>query len=361
MRRRGGSCRAVSPEPTGSAPMQSSLDLLRSRHHFRTLEVVDSHTCGQPTRVVLSGHGLPPGTDPAAARDILRDGRDWVRTVSVMEPRGHRSMFSVALIHPAHEGDEFGVVFMDAAAYPDMCGHATIGTATTLLELGLIPVPEADFSGSLEFGLMTPAGRIALRARLEGGRCRSVAFAFDGAFFLGSFDIDLPGEGAVSVDVAYAGQWYAFVPVAVAHGAIDAANIGNLVSAAIPVREALAARMGQAGPVVGNIVWTGPPGHPDARHRNVPVSSSGSFDRSPCGTATCARMAVLVARGELTIGEAFVNEGLLGTIYRGTPLRGAVTGGREAIVAEVEGGAWISACGTLLVDPADPLGNGYLA
>lgn len=344
--------------------MQSSLALLRSRYPaFRTLEVVDSHTCGQPTRVVLSGHGLAPGAEPAAAREILRGERDWVRTVSVMEPRGHRSMFSVALIHPARDGDEFGVVFMDAATYPDMCGHATIGTATTLLELGLIPTPEAGFSGPLEFGLRTPSGRITLRAGMEDGRCRSVAFAFDGAYFLGTFDIDIPGEGAVAVDVAYAGQWYAFVPVSVARSAIDATNIGNLVAAAIPVREALAARMASTAgnPAVGNIVWTGLPGHPDARHRNVPISSSGSFDRSPCGTATCARMATLVAKGELKVGEAFINEGLLGTIYRGVALRSTVRDGRETIVAEVEGSAWISACGTLLVDPADPLGDGYLA
>ena len=348
--------------------MQSHLDLLLSNLRSpRTLEVIDSHTCGQPTRVILSGHQLPPGTDPAAARDILRNERDWVRTVSVMEPRGHRSVFSVALIHPLHDGEEFGVVFMDASTYPDMCGHATIGTATTLLELGLIPTPQADFSGPFEFGLRTPAGRIAVRAGMEGGRCKTVAFTFDGAFFMGTFDIASPDGKIVAVDVAYAGQWYAFVPVSTANSFIDAANIGTLVAAAVPVREALAARMtqlsppGVPAPVVGNIVWTGLPDHPDAQHRNVPIAPSGSFDRSPCGTATCARMAVLVANGDLKIGEAFVNEGLLGTIYRGVPREDTVKEGHKAIVAEVEGSAWISACGTLLVDPADPLGNGYLA
>ncbi|TPL43604.1 hypothetical protein FJ957_21935 [Mesorhizobium sp. B2-4-6] len=349
-------------------PMQPALDLLRSRNPaFRSLEVVDSHTCGQPTRVILSGHGLVPGTDPTAAREILRGERDWVRTVSVMEPRGHRSMFSVALIQPAREGEDFGVVFMDASTYPDMCGHATIGTATTLLELGLMVPPHDRFCGPLEFGLKTPAGRVALRASLEDGRCKAVAFAFDGAYFLGSFDIALSDEAPLAVDVAYAGQWYAFVPVSAARSAIEAANIGCLVAAAVPVREALAARMALSSsaempaPTIGNIVWTGLPSHPSARHRNVPISSSGSFDRSPCGTATCARMAALVAKGELEVGETFVNEGLLGTIYRGVPLRGTAREGHQAIVAEIEGSAWITACGTLLVDPADPLGAGYLA
>ncbi|MCB1448201.1 MAG: proline racemase family protein [Rhizobiaceae bacterium] len=343
------------------------LDRLLSRPCFsRRLDVVDSHTCGQPTRVVLSGHGLPAGMDPATARDLLRRERDWVRTVSVTEPRGHRSMFSVALIHPAEDGGEFGAVFMDAATYPDMCGHAIIGTATTLLELGLVAPPHAGFSGAFEFGLRTPSGRIALRARLEDGRCKAVSFAFDGAWYLGGFDIALPGAGAVTVDVAYAGQWYAFVPVSVTGAAIDAGHIGALVAAAAPVREALAERMAAAAPaggtlpVVGNIVWTGLPSHPEARQRNVPISAAGAFDRSPCGTATCARMAVLVAKGGLAIGESFVNEGLLGTIYRGLPKSETSVSGQSAIVAEVEGSAWISGCGTLLIDDADPLGEGYL-
>ena len=103
------------------------------------------------------------------------------------------------------------------------------------------------------------------------------------------------------------------------------------------------------------------PSHPQAQHRNVPISAAGSFDRSPCGTATCARMATLVAKGKLGFGECFVNEGLVGTIYQGVARPGASKAGQPTIVAEVEGSAWITAASTLLVDPSDPLGNGYLA
>jgi len=331
----------------------------------RALDVVDSHTCGQPTRVILAGHGLEAGMSPLVARDMLRDERDWVRTVSVMEPRGHRSMFSVALIHPDRPGGEFGVVFMDAAAYPDMCGHATIGTATTLLELGLVQAPTPDFTGIFEFGLQTPGGRVPLRARLETGRCKSVAFVFEGAYFLKTVDLNLPDIGAVAVDLAYAGQWYAFLPVSAARTTIDVAKIKALIAAASVVREALAERLrdpdGRAEPVIGNIVWTDAPNHPQAQHRNVPISAAGSFDRSPCGTATCARMATLVAKGQLGFGERFVNEGLVGTIYHGVARPGSAKAGQPTIVAEVDGTAWITAASTLLVDPSDPLGNGYLA
>ena len=348
--------------------MSNPLQRLIYRDSYQhVLDVVDSHTCGQPTRVILAGHGLEAGMSPLVARDMLRNGRDWVRTVSVMEPRGHRSMFSVALIHPDRPGGEFGVVFMDAAAYPDMCGHATIGTATTLLELGLVQAPTPDFTGAFEFGLQTPAGRVSLRARLEAGRCKSVAFVFEGAYFLKTVDLNLPDIGAVAVDLAYAGQWYAFLPVSAARSTIDVAKIKELIAAASVVRDALAERLsdtgadGQIEPVIGNIVWTDSPSHPQAQHRNVPISAAGSFDRSPCGTATCARMATLVAKGELGFGERFVNEGLVGTIYHGVARSGASKAGQPTIVAEVEGTAWITAASTLLVDPSDPLGNGYLA
>lgn len=348
--------------------MSNSLQRLTYRDSYqRVLDVVDSHTCGQPTRVILAGHGLEAGMSPLLARDILRNERDWVRTVSVMEPRGHRSMFSVALIHPDRPGGEFGVVFMDAAAYPDMCGHATIGTATTLLELGFVQAPAPGFTGVFEFALQTPAGRVPLRARLEAGRCKSVAFIFEGAHFLKTVDLDLPDVGAVAVDLAYAGQWYAFLPVSAARSTIDVAKIKELIAAASVVRDALAERLsdtggdGQIEPVIGNIVWTDSPSHPQAQHRNVPISAAGSFDRSPCGTATCARMATLVAKGKLGFGERFVNEGLVGTIYHGVARSGASKAGQPTIVAEVEGTAWITAASTLLVDPSDPLGNGYLA
>ena len=346
--------------------MSNPLQRLTHRDSYqRVLDIVDSHTCGQPTRVILAGHGLEAGMAPLLAREALCNERDWVRTVSVMEPRGHRLMFSVALIHPARPEGEFGVVFMDAAAYPDMCGHATIGTATTLLELGLVQAPTPSFTGMFEFGLQTPAGRVPLRARLEAGRCKSVAFVFEGAYFLDTVDLDIPDIGTVAVDLAYAGQWYAFLPVSAARSTIDVTKIKELIAAASVVREALAQRLsdtdGQTAPVIGNIVWTDSPSHPQAQHRNVPISAAGSFDRSPCGTATCARMATLVAKGELDFGERFVNEGLVGTIYHGIARPGASKAGRRTIVAEVEGSAWITAAGTLLVDPGDPLGNGYLA
>jgi proline racemase len=336
------------------------------RNASRVLEVVDSHTCGQPTRVIIAGAGLAPGLDPNAAREFLRSERDWVRRVSVFEPRGHRSMFSVALIPPAGPDDDHGVVYMDAATYPDMCGHATIGAATTLIELGLAGPKTPGHSGIFEFGLRTPAGRVELRATLKNGRCEAVAFRLGFAFYLCSLELHLENGSTVPVHVAHGGQWYAFIDVAAAGLAIEANAIDALILAARDIRARIAAQLtvpdprSGSPPVVGNIVWTGKPRNPHAAGLNVPVSAAGSFDRSPCGTETCARMATLVALGELEIGRPFVNEGLMGTLYRGMPTSADAREGIAGIVPEVEGSAWITAHSRLLVDERDPLGSGYL-
>lgn len=332
---------------------------------WRTLDVVDSHTCGQPTRVILDGAGLQPGEDPDLARQRMQAERDWVRRVAVLEPRGHRSMFVAALIPPAAEGGDFGVVYMDANGYPDMCGHATIGVATTLFELGLVGPADPAFTGAHEIALNTPAGLVSLRATLKDGRCESVAFSTPCAYHLGVIEVPVRGSGTATVQVAYGGQWYAFLPAASVGLSVEPDGIDALIAAAAEVRAALADRLRLTDPrtgtvpAVGNIVWTDRPRNAAAA-RNVPVSSSGSFDRSPCGTATCARMAALVANGDLSVGDGFVNEGVMGTLYRGRVLAPYAEGGVAGIVPEVEGSAWITARSQLRVDARDPLRDGYL-
>ncbi|WJM25810.1 proline racemase family protein [Novosphingobium resinovorum] len=332
----------------------------------QTISVIDSHTCGQPTRVVVEGSGIAPGTDPIAAREILAQSRDWVRRLAVFEPRGHRSMFGVALIEPANAGEPFGVVYMDANGYPDMCGHATIGAVTTLFEAGYLTPEPADLTGAQTLTLHAPMGVLELTARFEAGRCVAVAFRTPLAYYLGSQELRLADGSLCTAEIANGGQWYAYVPVENAGLSIAPENIDALVGAAVPVREALAAQLSLVDPVtgvvpqVGNIVWTSAPDTEDAQARNVPISSAGSFDRSPCGTATCARMATLAAKGELAVGEAFVNQGLVGTLYQGELVDAARETAVAGFIPQVEGSAWMTGRATFWRDPHDPLGEGFL-
>lgn len=356
--------------------MSASTNFFETEHYssWRQLEVVDSHTCGQPTRVILGGAGIVPGMTPQDAQSYLRDSAPWVRRTAILEPRGHRSMFGAAAIPPPDDsnslhprGGRWGVVFMDANGYPDMCGHATIGIATTLCELRLIQSEDDQDveNGPFSFALESPAGRLNLEALIVDGRCESVSFQTPLAYFVGSVDITLATGATAQVDVAYGGQYYAFISSHAAGLDIVPDNIDGLISAAIPIRDELARqfaivdkRAGQV-PEVGNIVWTQKPQNKDASARNVPISKAGSFDRSPCGTATCARIAVLVAKGKLSVGKTFVNEGILGTLYHGqaTAVHSNVPNG---IVPRVSGSAWLTARSCLFVDPRDPLGSGYL-
>jgi proline racemase len=331
----------------------------------RILQVVDSHTCGQATRVIVSGTGIAAGTAPLTAQEELRDRRDWIRRLTVLEPRGHRSMLAAVLIAPATSRRDYGVVYMDAYGYPNMCGHATIGVATTLFEQGLIQGPSPGFCGDVELGLLTPVGRVALRARLENGRAESIAFRAPIAFYLGSMEVDI-GDLTKAVDLAYGGQWYAFIDLANTGCHVEADEIDELIKMAMRARMQIERNIRMKDPMTGkpphpvNIVWVDTPRHPEAAARNVPISPAGSFDRSPCGTATCARMATLVAQGKMAIGGKFTNEGLLGTLYHGTAVSAVTYSGITGIVPEVEGSAWIIGRADLSVDPRDPLGGGYL-
>ncbi len=291
---------------------------------------------------------------------MLEASHDWVRRLAVFEPHGHRHMFAAVLVPPRDPAAVQGVVFMDAAGYHDMCGHATIGVATTLVETGLIDL-SADES---EFALDTPAGLIVVRVRIAGRRVEAVTFVNQPAYFLESVAIDSP-QGALEVPVAFGGQWYAFVDARAFGLKIEPANVAALVSAAAGIRPllhravtAVDSRTGSP-PRVDNVMWfDDPPPHADGR--NMPVNIAGGFDRSPCGTGTSARLAVLHEVGELGVGDTYVNAGVLGTVYRGRVAAITTVGPIQAVVPEITGSAWITGRAELWVEDDDPLGEGFL-
>lgn len=326
----------------------------------RTLSVVDSHTCGQSTRVVVDGAPELKYATVADARDLLKASHDWVRRLAVFEPHGHRHVFAAVLVPPRNPAAVQGVVFMDAAGYHDMCGHATIGVATTLVETGLIDVPE----GEAEFALDTPAGLIGVRVTVTGGRAKAVTFVNQPAYYYGSVPVDVP-TGVLDVPIAFGGQWYAFVDARTFGLTIEPANIGALVSAASGVRplirQALASTADPAGtaPRVDNVMWfDDPPSHADGR--NMPVNIAGGFDRSPCGTGTSARLAVLHHAGELEVGSTYVNAGVLGTVYRGRVAALTTVGSKQAIIPEITGAAWTTGRAEFWFQDDDPLRDGFL-
>lgn len=332
----------------------------KTRTRRQLLRAVDSHTCGQPTRVIVSG---VPGIEYGSleeARDRLRENHDWIRRCAVFEPHGHRGLFAAALVPAVDPTCATGIVFMDAAGYHDMCGHATIGVITTLLDEGAVDVGDGEHTLAVE----TPAGRIEARVHVVDGAAASVTFVNQPAFFLESVEV-ASSVGKLAVDIAYGGQWYAFVDAEAFGLRIEPSAIRDLVVRAAELRPSIAAAVTGHDPRTGrparveNVMWTDR-APTDADGRNMPVNAAGSFDRSPCGTGTSARLALLHAQGLLEQHQPFVNQSVLGTTYTGRIVDVTEVAGRPAVVPEVTGSAWVTGEAQLWVDPTDPLGEGFL-
>jgi proline racemase len=318
------------------------------------LTAVDSHTCGQPTRVIVDGLPALEYSSIAEARNLLRSNHDWVRRLSVLEPRGHPGLMGVALLSPAESSHVCAAVFMDAAGYPDMCGHATIGVAATLVELGLVP-PDGEHRLVVE----TPAGGISVVARTSSGRLESASFVGQPAYVLETVAFGGPA-GTARATIAYGGQWYAFVDAADVGLAVEPEQIDALVDLAARIRPAIQAAVTRADPRAGerprveNVMWFDNPRRGDVDGRNMPVNAAAGIDRSPCGTGTCARLALLHARGDLRAGDVYRNSGVIGTVYTGRIVATTDVGGVSAVIPEITGTARITGAVDLYADEDDP-------
>ncbi|WP_165492148.1 proline racemase family protein [Egibacter rhizosphaerae] len=323
------------------------------------LHAIDSHTGGEPTRVIFEGLPELDGASASELRDQLAEQHDWVRRASVYEPRGHNDMF-VAALYPGQPDPAIPrVVFMSAAGYPDMCGHATIGVATTLVEMGWVD------PGDEVLTLDVPGGLIEVSLQRQGARVHAVTFRNQPAFHLKRVAVPGP-QGDVPVDVAYGGQWYGFLPASAFGLRVVPEELTRLQAAADEVRSSLVAaletpdpRTGSP-PAVANIVWYAEPASEAGDARNVPIAPGGVFDRSPCGTATCARLAVLHAQQGLEVDEPFVNEGILGTRFHARIRRIIDVEGYRGVIPEVTGDAWLTGVSDMWIDDQDPLGQGFV-
>ncbi|MFJ6694675.1 proline racemase family protein [Streptomyces sp. NPDC091272] len=337
---------------------------MRTRHIFHA---VDSHTEGMPTRVITGGIGPLPGASMAERRHHLATHRDDLRTLLMYEPRGHASMSGAILQPPTREDADYGVLFMEVSGYLPMCGHGTIGVATVLVETGMVEVHEPVTTVRLE----TPAGLVSVDVQVTDGAATAVTFTNVPAFSVAiDRKIDVPGLGALTYDLAYGGNFYAFVPLdTVGPGGIafDRARKDDILSAGLAL---MAAVNGDAAhrPVhpeddrIAGLkhVYFAAPGSDAVRSRHAMAIHPGWFDRSPCGTGTSARMAQLHARGQLALGQDFVNESFIGTEFTGRLVGETTVGEIDAVVPTVTGRAWITGTAQYFLDPTDPFPAGFL-
>ena len=328
----------------------------------RTLTAIDSHTECEPTRLVTGGLPHVPGGTMREKRDWLARHHDDVRTALVLEPRGHDAIVLAYLLPPCEPGADAGVVFANDAGYLGMCGHGAIGVATTLVACGTLGAREPETPVVLD----TPAGVVRARVQVRDGRPRSVKLVNVPAFAQ-ELDRILPveGIGKVRCDVAWGGNWFAFVRAEDVGLEVGPQHLDRLLDIATRVRSALAGqgvagrdpRTGASAPIDHVKLWAdaGP-----RAARAFTLCPGRAYDRSPCGTGTSAKLAVLHARGELAPGESFESQSVLGTRFAARILEVTRVAGAEAVVVELEGSAWLTAFAQFVLDPHDPLRLGLM-
>ena len=331
-------------------------------HTTRMITAVDSHTEGMPTRVVTGGVGVIPGATMAERRQNLIDDYDDLRTLLMFEPRGHAAMSGSILQPPTRPDADWGVLYIEVSGALPMCGHGTIGTATVLVETGMVPVVEPVTVVRLD----TPAGLVIAEVSVADGRATGVTLRNVPSFVMGLDQVvHVDGFGTVRYDLAYGGNFYAIVDLAELGLPFDRAAKDELLRAGMAVMGAIEATQPPVHPerpeVVGcRHVYLNAPDSTPKHSRHAMVIHPGWFDRSPCGTGTSARMAQLHARGLLELGTEFVNESFLGTRFEARLLETTTVDGRPAVVPSVTGRAWVTGTAQYVLDPADPFPAGFL-
>ncbi len=304
--------------------------------------VIDTHTGGEPTRVVISG-GPDLGNGSMAERlAVFRDRHDSFRSAVVNEPRGSDVMVGALILEPADPASAAGVIFFNNVGYLGMCGHGTIGVAVALAHLGRL--------GPGTHRLETPVGPVAVT--LDGpntvaiDNVESYRSARDVA-------VEVPGLRTYVGDVAWGGNWFFLVQD---HGeTLSVANVERLTDVTWAIRQALDANgiAGSDGGEIDHIELFGPPTRPDADSKNFVLCPGRAYDRSPCGTGTSAKVACLVADGKLGEGKVWRQESIIGSLFEGSA---RIVEGR--VRPRIRGSAYVNAESTLIVDPADPFAMG---
>jgi 4-hydroxyproline epimerase len=279
----------------------------------------------------------------------------------MFEPRGHDMMSGSILYPPTRADCDIGILFIETSGCLPMCGHGTIGTVTVAVEQGLV---RPKTPGVLR--LETPAGLVIAEYEQKGEYVESVRLTnVPGFLHSTGLEAECPGIGTIKVDVAYGGNFYAIVEPQACYRDMADFTAGQLVQMSPVLRKNLNAKYTFQHPEnptikgLSHILWTGAPKAPGAHARNAVFYGDKAIDRSPCGTGTSARMAQLAGKGKLKVGDDFVHESIIGSLFKGRVKEAAKVGNYEAIVPSVEGWARITGYNTIFIDDRDPYKHGF--
>jgi len=340
----------------------------------KLVNAVDLHACGEPGRVITGGVLDVPGRSMFEKMQFFAEHHDDLRKRMLREPRGYPAANCNLVLPPAHKDAQAGYIIMEQVEYPAMSGTNTICVVTALLETGMLEMKEPV----TELLLEAPAGLIGVRAECRGGKVTQVTFKNVPSFAVHlDAKVEVQQLGSVTVDVAWGGMFYVIADAQpfgfrlTPDEGRDIVRVSEMIKAAtqeqLPVVHPENPEI--KGPTIAQL--SGPPQRAGAHRKNVvtvstgkldwskPSTWTGAIDRSPCGTGTCAKMAVLHAKGKLGMNEDFVHEGILGTVFTGRLVEETRVGPYKAVVPTLSGAAWITGLAQYVVDPEDPFPDGF--
>ena len=328
-----------------------------------SITTVDAHTAGEPFRVITSGFPDLPGETILARRRYARENLDYLRTALMWEPRGHADMYGCIVTPPVSPEADIGILFMHNEGYSTMCGHGIIGIVKVALETGLLPKTAPETTVRID----TPAGLVTAYARVVGDQVKSVAFHNVPSFVLTMDEtVHVPGLGEVRYDIAFGGAFYAFVQAQDAGLSCTPEDFRSLIEKGVAIKRAIMASRPIPHPFEEDLsflygtIFIGPPLGEGAHSRNVCIFAEGEVDRCPTGTGVSARLAIHHARGEVDLDQPIVVESIIGTRFTGRIVETTTFGSYHAIIPEIEGAAHITGRHQFLIDPDDPLRDGFI-
>jgi proline racemase len=323
---------------------------------------IDSHTQGEPTRLLVGGVGNLPGTTMQTKKEHFETHFDAIRRLLTREPRGHRGIMAAVVTDPVSPKGDFGLFYMDARRYPYLCGHATIGAVATLIETGALEAVDGDTVVTVD----TPSGPLDAHTRIRSGRVASVAIDMVPSFVFETHrKLDVPNFGSVSVDLVCVGGFFAMVSARSVGIELTAANSPRLIPLGMAVIEAANRACDVYHPLRPEVRSVDVTEFYDQDPetgvgRSAVIYGESHMDRSPCGTGTTAKMTLLHHHKELKPGQVYRNAGPLGTVFEGRIVNTLSIGEFDGIIGQIRGNAQITGCHQFVVDEADPLPEGFL-
>ena len=330
------------------------------------ITAVDAHACGEPGRVITGGVLDVPGRTMFEKMTYLATQADHLRLRMLREPRGYPAANCNLILPPTNPEADAGFVIMEQTEYPPMSGTNTICVVTVLIETGMVPAVEPITRLKLD----TPAGLVGVEAEVVNGKVRRVTFRNVPAFATHlDAPLEVPGLGTITVDVAYGGMFYVIADASTLGFRLTPDEARDIVRTAEMIRAAAREQLPVAhpeNPAISGVSISqisGEPSRPGVDRKNAVVVSTGTLagvlDRSPCGTGTCAKMAVLHAKGKLPLHQDFVHEGILGTTFTGRLMEETQVGPYGAVIPTLSGQAWITGFAQYVLDPEDPFPEGF--